>query len=64
LEAGQTFTQSPAFKEFAEARMSAGAEAESESLTTHSIAEGDGRGTKSMVSWSIKVSDLSTFVPA
>jgi len=64
LEAGRTFAQSPAFKEFAEARISAGVEAQSESLTTHSIVEGDGRGTKSMVNWSIKVSDPATFVPA
>ena len=64
LEAGRTFAQSPAFTEFVKARMSAGVEAQSESLTTHSIVEGDGRGTKSMVNWSIKVSDPATFVPA
>ena len=64
LKAGQTFAASPAFQEFMEAGAAVGVENQAQTLTTHSIVAGDGRGTRSMVNWTVKVSDPATFVPA
>lgn len=64
LEAGQTFAASPAFQEFTQAGASVGVENKAQTLTTHSIVSGDGRGTRSMVTWTVNVSDPATFVPA
>lgn len=64
LEAGQTFATSPAFQEFMKAGASVGVENRAQTLTTHSIVEGDGRGTRSMVNWTVEVTDPATFVPA
>jgi len=57
LEAGQTFAASPAFQEFMKAGAAVGVENQAQTLTTHSIVAGDGRGTRSMVNWTVKVSD-------
>ena len=64
LEGGQTFAASPAFQEFMKAGAAVGVENRAQTLTTHSIVSGDGRGTRSMVNWTVKVSDPATFVPA
>ena len=64
LKAGQTFAASPAFQEFMEAGATVGVENQAQTLTTHSIVAGDGRGSRSMVNWTVKVSDPATFVPA
>ena len=64
LEAGQTFAASPAFAKFLAAGASAGVENQSETLTTHSIAKGDSRGSRSQITWTVNVSDPATFVPA
>ena len=64
LEAGQTFATSPAFQEFMKAGASVGVENRAQTLTTHSIVAGDSRGTRSMVTWTVNVTDPATFVPA
>ena len=64
LKAGQTFSTSAAFQEFMKAGAAVGAENQAQTLATHSIVAGDGRGTRSMVNRTIKVSDPATFVPA
>ena len=53
LEVGQTFAASPAFQEFIKAGAAVGVENQAQTLTTHSIVAGDGRGTRSMVNWTV-----------
>ena len=64
LEAGQTFSSSPAFAEFLAAGASVGVENQSQTLTTHSIVSGDSRDSMTQVNWTINVADPATFVPA
>ena len=64
MKAGQTFSTSPAMAEFLASGREAGNEPQYQTLTTHTIAEGDPRGTKAALRWSINVSDPATFVPA
>ena len=64
LEAGQTFAASEAFAKFLAAGASVGVKNQSETLTTHSIAKGDSRGSRTQVTWTVNVSDPATFVPA
>ena len=64
LEAGQTFSTSPAFAEFLAAAADVGVENQSQTLTTHSITKGDSRGSRSQVIWTINVSDPGKFIPA
>ena len=64
LEAGQTFSSSPAFAEFLAAGASVGVENQSQTLTTHSIVMGDARNSLSQVNWTINVADPAVFVPA
>ena len=64
MKAGQTFSTSPAMAEFLAAGRQAGNEPKYQTLTTHTIAEGDPRGTKADLRWSINVTDPATFVPA
>ena len=64
LEAGQTFSSSPAFAEFLAAGASVGVENQSQTLTTHSIVSGDSRDSMTQVNWTINVDDPATFVPA
>ena len=64
LEASETFAASPAFAEFSEAVASVGVQRQSRTLTTHTITEGDSRATNSNLTWTIKVTDPATFVPA
>ena len=64
MKAGQTFSKSPAMAEFLASGREAGNEPQYQTLTTHTIAEGDPRGTKAALRWSINVTDPATFVPA
>ena len=64
MKAGQTFSTSPAMAEFLASGREAGNEPQYQTLTTHTIAEGDPRGTKAALRWSINVTDPATFVPA
>ena len=64
LEAGETFAASAAFAKFLANGASAGVENQSDTLTTHSIAEGDSIGSRSQVTWTANVSDPKTLVSA
>ena len=64
VKAGQTFATSPAMAEFLASGREAGNEPQYQTLTTHTIAKGDPRGTRVSLRYSINVSDPATFVPA
>ncbi|MGD2008619.1 MAG: hypothetical protein PVJ95_10120 [Cellvibrionales bacterium] len=64
LEAGKTFSSSPAFAEFRAAGRGVGVENQSQTLSTHSIVSGDSRNSMSQVNWTINVADPAVFVPA
>jgi hypothetical protein len=64
MKAGQVFSASPAMQKFLAAGREAGNEAQYQTLTTHTIMEGNPMGTKASLRWSIKVTDPATFVPA
>ncbi len=62
--ARKVFAVSPAMIEFQDSARIAGVENEYETLTTHSITSGDGRGTKVSLRWSLEVTDPEKFLPA
>ena len=62
FEPGQTFAASAAFAKFLAAGASAGVENQSDTLTTHSIGEGDSIGSRSQITWPANVSDPATLV--
>lgn len=64
MKAGQIFSSSSAMAKFLASGREAGNEAQYQTLTTHTIMEGNPMGTRASLRWSIKVTDPATFVPA